>query len=547
MLKQLECDCFKKNGKKREPIVLKKGLNVISGTSLADNSIGKSTFLFAIDFCFGGESYIKQKFPENLKNQTFKFIFEFDNTDYFFERDTINPNVVSKCDAYFNKKEDIPLNEFRKFLFNNYKINLHEISFREMIGVYVRIFGLDTCSVETPLHIVKSKKVEDVINVFIKLFGKYDTLKEINDEIIKVKERKDTYNKARKLNYIPNAITKEKEYKESMLKIDEYKKELEEITFSQDKELISIDNKNTSEACFIKQNLKNLYRQKKRLLSKKSQIDTELSEINESNNDDYNDLLEFFPNVDIKRISLVDNYHKKLHVIINEEMQKEANSLSQAIEIIENEIKNLEENLRKLNIPISISLDFLKKYSNKENQINYLNKQLKAFEESKSLENKLKELKTDLNEKKKSILETIENSINQQIKIYNDYICLGEKNTPKLLLPDGNHYTLETYTDEGAGTAYKNLIIFDLSVLKQTALPILIHDNYLFKNIGDETLEKIIKLYKTECSNDLSEKQIFIAFDKATAFSKDLQDILTETEVIVLGKNGNELFGYSWA
>ena len=45
----------------------------------------KSTLLFAIDFCFGGESYLEQKFPENLKNQTFKFIFEF-----------IPPNQISE-------------------------------------------------------------------------------------------------------------------------------------------------------------------------------------------------------------------------------------------------------------------------------------------------------------------------------------------------------------------------------------------------------------------------------------------------------------------
>ena len=547
MLKQLDCDCFKIKGEKRKPIVFHKGLNTVLGTSLADNSIGKSTLLFAIDFCFGGESYLEQKFPENLKNQTFKFVFEFENVEYYFERDTTNPNDVWKCDSNFNKTEKISLDDFKNFLFNKYKIELNYISFRQIVGVYVRIFDLDTCSVNTPLHVVKNIKTKDAINLFIRLFGLYENIKELNDKIKENTERKEAFNDARKLNFIPNAINSKSQYNEYQKKLEEYKRELAEITLGQDKDLITIDIENTNKAFYIKQSLKKLYREKKSLLSKKAQIDTELAEINKVNTDDYKDLLEFFPNVDIRRIALVDNYHKKLNSIIYEEMKDEADSLKQTIEIIISQIKDLEEKLRKLNIPVSISLDFLKKYSNKEGQIKSIEKQLEAFEQSKKLEQDVKDAKSNLKENEKSILERIEKSINEQLEIYNNFVCSGEKKTPRLSLPDGNHYNLETFSDEGAGTAYKNLIIFDLAVLKLTALPILIHDTNLFKNIGDEPLEQIFKLYESECKGALSQKQIFVAFDKETSFSEDLQKILHQTAVITLGKNGNELFGYSWA
>jgi hypothetical protein len=112
-------------------------------------------------------------------------------------------------------------------------------------------------------------------------------------------------------------------------------------------------------------------------------------------------------------------------------------------------------------------------------------------------------------------------------------------------LNGGKTYEFYTPDDSGTGTSFKSLIIFDLSVLMHTKLPALAHDSLLFKNIGDEPVEKIIKLYTT------FEKQIFIAFDKDTAYSDEAKEILYKSTVykstvIRLDENGNELFGRSW-
>ena len=70
-----------------------------------------------------------------------------------------------------------------------------------------------------------------------------------------------------------------------------------------------------------------------------------------------------------------------------------------------------------------------------------------------------------------------------------------------------------------------------------TKLPALAHDSLLFKNIGDEPVEKIIKLYTT------FEKQIFIAFDKDTAYSDEAKEILNKSTVIRLDENGMNCLG----
>lgn len=59
MLKEMRSPAFRKDGKERPPIVFHKGLNVVLGMENGKNSIGKSSAMQAIDFVFGGSTYIK--------------------------------------------------------------------------------------------------------------------------------------------------------------------------------------------------------------------------------------------------------------------------------------------------------------------------------------------------------------------------------------------------------------------------------------------------------------------------------------------------------
>ena len=59
MLIEMKSPAFKEMGKERPPITFKKGLNVILGEEDGAMSIGKSSALLAIDFVFGGDTYIR--------------------------------------------------------------------------------------------------------------------------------------------------------------------------------------------------------------------------------------------------------------------------------------------------------------------------------------------------------------------------------------------------------------------------------------------------------------------------------------------------------
>ena len=106
-----------------------------------------------------------------------------------------------------------------------------------------------------------------------------------------------------------------------------------------------------------------------------------------------------------------------------------------------------------------------------------------------------------------------------------------------------NSYTFETPDDNGTGSNYKGLVIYDLAVLECTELPAIAHDSLILKNISDVAINGIMRIYE---KSNRSNKQIFIAFDKQNAYGKSTQQILSENTVLKLSDKGHELYGESW-
>ena len=109
MLIEIQSDAFRteaKNGPIRPTIKFKKGLNVINGSVTGTNSIGKSTFMMAIDFCFGGSGYAKL---ENVKNNVethdinFAFMFDSSATPFYFSRNTVDHSIINICNSSYEK------------------------------------------------------------------------------------------------------------------------------------------------------------------------------------------------------------------------------------------------------------------------------------------------------------------------------------------------------------------------------------------------------------------------------------------------------------
>ncbi|WP_233551945.1 MULTISPECIES: hypothetical protein [unclassified Lactobacillus] len=79
-----------------------------------------------------------------------------------------------------------------------------------------------------------------------------------------------------------------------------------------------------------------------------------------------------------------------------------------------------------------------------------------------------------------------------------------------------------------------------MAVLNSTGLPAIAHDSLLFGDLGFGLVEGIMELYE---QND---KQIFISFDRQSAYTAETQRILNEHTVLRLFGGDEKLYGQSW-
>lgn len=138
------------------------------------------------------------------------------------------------------------------------------------------------------------------------------------------------------------------------------------------------------------------------------------------------------------------------------------------------------------------------------------------------------------------ILVDIETDLNIKMKEYNDSLFDESRKAPTLHFKGYNSYTFETPDDTGTGSNFKGMVIYDLAVLNTTSLPAITYDSLILKNISDNAVDGIMKIYAQ------SKKQIFIAFDKQDAYPQNTREILLKNKVLQLSDNGCELYGQSW-
>jgi len=200
MLVEIRSDIFTE-----KVISFHEGLNIVLGDSKASNSIGKSTLLMIIDFVFGGESYIthSKSAVNNLGHHEFCFTLKFHGKEYYFIRGTENPKIV------FEKGEEIKLEDYNKDLKKLYSINSKQISFRDAVSVYSRVWGKENNNVKKPLHIVPEESSSKAETRLIKLFNKYDSIEKHAEKLKELMDQKNVFNKANKYKLVPK-ITKTK-------------------------------------------------------------------------------------------------------------------------------------------------------------------------------------------------------------------------------------------------------------------------------------------------------------------------------------------------
>lgn len=533
MLKRISCVKFRE-----QEIEFHPGLNVVMGDDIASNSIGKSTLLMIIDFVFGGSEYIKTNSDaiEQLGPHEFLFEFNFNDEKLYFSRSTDLYLIVNICDSTFQPQSQIKLDDYRKLLQKKYQCEIDDLGFRSIVGRYFRIYGKENLNEHKPIQYFEKESSSKSILALVKLFDKYNALRAYEDQIATLSEEKSILANAAKRNLIPN-IGKAA-FGQNTKKIVELSQQLDAVK----KDIVTAS---TDLAALVSKEILQLRKEKSTLIVRKNVLTARLQRIqanlqNKGANLDM-ELEQFalyFPDFNIEQARNVDTFHEKLSKILKAELQSADKELRIRISEIDAQISQINTEItEKLNIRDAPKFA-VDKVVDLVAQIKQFSDENGYFSKAENIDINLKQASNDLTSLKEVVLDDICSQINTKMYELNRRIY-GDSRRPPTLSIHGNRFSFRTYGDTGTGTAFANLITFDLALLDLTCLPAIAHDLPLLKNIENPAMEKIISLYAT------NSKQVFIAIDKIHSYDKTASTIVEEHSVIQLSKD-KTLFIKNW-
>lgn len=531
MLKEINCKEFIKT-----PLVFDKGLNSVLGDNYSTNSIGKSTLLMIIDFVFGGGSYIENNSGavEELGHHSINIKFIFNDQPHFYSRSTENPMVVNICDKDYNQISEINARAYTEELKKLYAIQISS-SFRSMVNPYSRIWKKGNYNVDKPIHNHIQNKESEAVDNLIQLFNLFDSISETKKKIKDQQESKKILTGLHKKNYVQK-ITK-RQFEQNQLEIERIRNEIENIQNNLLKFTLNIEELTNKELIDLKTKKKKLLDSQSLILNKIRRLDLSLGK-RKTKSKYFARLSEFFENPNEEKIEEIENFHSKISTILARELgatktllEEENLYFKEEINAIDLQIDSLLQNVKSPKFIVSKIYD-LTIEANKLSNVN------KFYKEKEEVVTDIQSLTEKLEETIVDILREIEEKINTELVRINKEIHTEKKKIPSIKL-NRNSYSFDHSSNTGTGKSFADLIEFDLSILKLTELPFLIHDSVLFKNIEDFAVDKIIEQYTK------FDKQIFIALDGIKKYSVESQNILNANKVIELSES-SKLFNRDW-
>ena len=541
MLVEMFSPVFMEQGEIRPPIRFKKGLNVVLGKEDGANSIGKSSAMLAIDFVFGGDTYLKSDGVKHIGHHTIFFAFQFCGQKHYFARATEDANKVFLC------KENYDLmgpywtkDEFVNWLKVQYHMDFDGLSFRIALSSFFRIYGKDNTDERRPLRGIPGQDMEKSIALLVALFDRNKDIQVYRQNLAEEKKKLDVFKEARKYHFVSSLVGGKDKFEENLALIRDLEIQLSTLTEQ-------VDQGHTEEE--IEKGKKKAQLDAQRLM-----LETELQSKQRKlklvtmsleyglypTEADLSALQEFFPGVNLRKLYEVERYHQKLAQILDEQFSTERQSIKCEIDSLDQQLAEVRTHISALGFIGNISKEFLDKHAEIKGKIDALKVQNEAFLTLKGLQDAKARADEILKKAIESILLEIETEINDKMREFDAQLHSEPRKPPYLRFDSYNRYKFETPDDTGTGANFRSMIIYDLAVLFTTALPAIAHDSLILKNISDGAIDGIMKIYEK------SDKQIFIAFDKQAAYTADTQAILERNCVLRLSDGNCELYGRSW-
>lgn len=537
MLKKIHCNKFKPEA---NTIILHKGLNVVIGDGEKSNSIGKSTFLMLIDFCFGGRDYTKVESETiaAIGHHTIDFVFEFDNKEYYFSRSTSDYLTVLEYqdEQHTLLKTRHHLDNFNEFLAEKYKIAILELTLRSVIGKFFRIYNRHTINEVRPLNSSLNDDDKQAIINFLKLYNCPIDINSLLDKQNEIKAKKSSLEGLNKYN-LGFLTTNQNEYERNKTRIEEIKKELLDYEMENNLGVIDVKSVVYKEKRRLKQIYSNLKRQETKLLNSLNEINVGM--LNETYSlQTIEKLKEFFPDVKIDEFKKIEEFHTKVKRILNSQAKEENKSIQAQIDSLRIELKNVGAKLGNYDYIPNIKQEIVDKNVNLRQELDNLQRANKNYEEYSLITEELSTIKEQISNATTQDIHAVSTKINGKMAELQRKYGDSTKYPPQIQISNLSTYKFGVPKDTGTANRYKSVVTFDVSVLLQTVLPVIVHDSVFFDAQGDVNIHYMLSLYSL-----VNDKQIFIAYDDKNSLSKEDRNYLESNIVLRLSKGSGALFG----
>lgn len=533
MLVEIRCDKFR-----TERIPFHKGLNVVLGDENATNSIGKSSLLMVIDFVYGGNDLMthNKDMVKELGHHDYFMSFEFDGEIYRFRRGTSQSEIVYKCNVDYEPIATITVEEYTAFLKAAYAINIDDISFRAFVGLYLRVWGKDNLNVHKPLHIVQTMSGKDCVNNLIKTFGRYGAIKELTANLKQKNDESIALRTAFKNRIIPK-IGK-REYKANEERIARIESEIEDIKANLAKYATNISEVVNKQVLDLKIQKDELLEVKLKIQSKLSRIKRNIAENRHIKSKHFDGLMKFFPDINKARLTNIEEFHSSVAMLLRSELREAERELEDQISLINSELSEIDSKMAKALASVDEPNQIVDRVYDLSTFLHNARGENNYFENEVALRNDIRSLNENLSSEKMQIIGLLQNTINDGIRRIVTSVFAPERKSPTIQLKETN-YSYEVFEDTGTGTAYASLIVFDLAIFEATSLPFIAHDSLLFKNIENDSVANLFKVYSG------TEKQSFVAIDEINKYGMETSSLLRSKSIIQLDDD-NVLYIKDW-
>ncbi len=544
MLTEIYCDKFKtggKDGQIRPAINFDAGLNVVEGSDNGSNSIGKSTFLMIIDFCFGGNDYVNvlKDVEKNVGPHTIFFTFSFDK-HYFFARKTDEKDFVYICNqGYVFTDQKLYINDFCEFLREKYNIPVLDLTFRSIVSRFMRIYNRQNLNELLPLRAHDNETEKQSLLEMTKMFNLYEPLKELTRISDEASEMDSTFSKAQEYKFIPRINATE--FKDNEKRIESLKLEAETLADRSERGLLDLPAEKAEQIARLKEQIAALKRNRSRFYNQLNAYKQDNGYEVVGLKSDFSELSEYFSNVNIENLTQIEEFHKKITSILRKEIKSSIQEMWANINLLNEAIKELENELADIQQTTNVSRVILKSYYTIEREIENLEKANELYIKKGDLHKDAQEKEKSLTEQTAVQIATLIAKINAKMLEINKEYYKNETNPPILAIPTPKKYLFETPDDLGTGCRYKGMITLDMAVLQLSSLPVIAHDSLMFVQMSYPRVERTFKLY-----NQISNKQIFVAVDRTTNLNDEAREIIKSHTKLYLSPDGNELFGWYW-